>query len=171
VQADIVGAGSRWIPEDEYALITSRVPIACVDLLLLSCDEGPRIGLILRETPGGSRGWCLVGGAVLINESIESAIRRHLKVTLGKAVALRADTLRFSAVIEYFSQLRMGEFHDPRKHAIALTYSAACVGTPRPAGEALDFSWFALDQLPAGDEFGFGQDRVVNRVLRELDLL
>jgi len=50
------------------------------------------------------------------------------------------------------------------KHAVALTYTAVCEGTPRPAGEAFDFRWFDVGEL--GDvDFGFGQDRVVARVL------
>jgi ADP-ribose pyrophosphatase YjhB (NUDIX family) len=170
VQVDVTGAGSRWIPEEEYVRIVRRVPIPCVDLLPLSQDRSARVGLILRETVGGGRGWCLVGGAVLLNEPLVSAIRRHLCVTLGDAVEFDAETLRLSTVIEYFSRRDVGEFHDPRKHAIALTYTAVCTGTPEPAGEALDFRWFAPSQLPADDEFGFGQDRVVRRLVHQLDL-
>jgi hypothetical protein len=108
---------------------------------------------------------------VLINEPIEAAIRRHLRVTLGGEVEVRAETLRFATVIEYFSQRDLGEFYDSRKHAIALTYTATCAGCPKPRGEALDFRWFLPNQLPTNDQFGFGQDRVVMRILCELSLV
>ena len=65
---DYTAAGDRWIPQAEYDLILARVPIVCVDLIPLSADQPPRIGLVERETYEGGKGWCLVGGAVLRNE-------------------------------------------------------------------------------------------------------
>jgi len=86
------------------------------------------------------------------------------------APAVRVDrsTLELGAVIEYFTEPGLGEFCDPRKHAVSLTYSAACdvTGEPEPQGEAYEFRWFGLDQLP-GLDFGFGQGEVVARVTQE----
>jgi len=169
VRGDLVGAGDRWIPEDEYQLILARVPIACVDLLPLSAEASPRVGLILRQTPAGP-GWCLVGGSVLRNEPIADALRRHLIATLGSGTSLHPESLTFATTIEYFTQPGIGDFHDPRKHAIAHTYAGVCSGTPEPAGEADRFAWFALDRLPSEEEFGFGQGRVVKQVLAKLGL-
>jgi hypothetical protein len=79
------------------------------------------------------------------------------------------STLELGAVIEYFTEPGLGEFCDPRKHAVSLTYSAECecTGAPEARGEAHEFGWFGIGQLP-GLDFGFGQGEVVARVLKKL---
>ena len=64
---------------------------------------------------------CLVGGRVLHAEPLENAVRRHLRATLGSGIEVDPATLRPVGVIEYFSQTGIGEFHDPRKHAVSVT--------------------------------------------------
>ena len=92
--ADIIGAGDRWIPEEEYKLIEASVPILCVDVLLLSTSTPPMIGLIQRDTYNGGRGWCLVGGAVLRDEPLAAAVERHVQATLGSEIFLQPSTLQ-----------------------------------------------------------------------------
>jgi ADP-ribose pyrophosphatase YjhB (NUDIX family) len=170
LKEDIVGADDRWIPAAEYELIVSRVPILCVDILPLSEPSGSQVGLILRNTYDGHRGWCLVGGGVLRNEPVEEAIPRHLRATLGEKFGLSAGNAQLVEVIEYFAKPDIGDFYDPRKHAVALTHHGVCGGElhlPKD-GEALDFKWFDRTAL-SGLTFGFGQHEVVRRVLRALD--
>jgi ADP-ribose pyrophosphatase YjhB (NUDIX family) len=157
----------RWIPEDEYELIQRRVPIACVDLLPLKPDRSA-VGLIRRETYGGEEGWCLIGGAVLKDEELLDAIRRHVKSTLGPDFLPDLSRAQPLTTIQYFTDPRLGDFHDPRKHAIALTYAAPCIGTAAARGEAREFRWFKRDQLP-DVSFGFGQGKVVDQLLISLD--
>jgi hypothetical protein len=88
-----------------------------------------------------------------------------VQATLGGRTELDDATIRFHGVVEYFADPGIGEFHDPRKHAIALTYSGVCRGAPEPLGEAHEFRWYPVDSL-GSVSFGFGQDRVVERVLR-----
>jgi ADP-ribose pyrophosphatase YjhB (NUDIX family) len=166
---DIVGAGDRWIPEEEYELIRARVPILCVDVLLSPDDDPRQVALIRRATYDGRDGWCLIGGAVLRNEHLVEAVERHVRSTLGNGVRVDRSTLELGTVIEYFTERRAGEFYDPRKHAVALTYSASCecIGEPEVLGEAIEFGWFKLDQL-AEVNFGFGQGDAVARVLQKL---
>lgn len=166
---DIVGAGDRWIPNEEYEHIQARVPILCVDVLLLSTSTPPLIGLIQRDTYDAGRGWCLIGGAVLRDEPLTAAAQRHVQATLGSGLVLQPSTLQLHEIIEYFTNPDLGEFHDPRKHAVALTYSAHVDGSPASQGEALAFQWFRQDQL-TGIQFGFGQDSVVDRILQHLGL-
>jgi ADP-ribose pyrophosphatase YjhB (NUDIX family) len=165
---DKVGSGDRWIPEEEYVAITRRVPIVCVDVLPLRAKPNPAIGLIFRDTYDGGRGWCLVGGAVLHNEPLLDAVQRHVSTTLGQEVSLQESTLELVDVIQYFSEPNIGEFYDPRKHAVALTYIAELNGPVVPKGEALKFQWFAIEELPGPSSFGFGQDRIVQRLLQYL---
>lgn len=126
------------------------------------------MALIRRTTPDGE-GWCLVGGRVLLNEHLPVAVERHVTATLGPAVRVDRSTLELGAVIEYFTEPAMGDFCDPRKHAVALTYAATCECTDEPEalGEALEFGWFSIDRLPEVN-FGFGQGEAVARVLKTL---
>lgn len=93
----------------------------------------------------------------------------QVRSTLGTGVHVDASTLELGAVIKYFSEPGAGDFHDPRKHTVALTYAASCdcSGEPEAQGEALEFGWFKIDQLSEVN-FGFSQGEAVARVLRKL---
>jgi ADP-ribose pyrophosphatase YjhB (NUDIX family) len=169
ISSDSVGAGDRWIPQAEYEFIRARVPILCVDFVPLSREQRPRVGLIRRQTYEGHEGWCLVGGAVLRDEPLPDAIDRHFRATLGDEAQIDANTLHFLDIIEYFTKPGMGEFYDPRKHSVALTYFGRCGGPIRPCGEALEFRWFQLEDLP-GLQFGFGQEKVLARLIKHAAL-
>ena len=159
---------SSWIPEAEYNQILAKVPIVCVDLLPLASIDSKNpgsIGLIFRETHDGKSGWCLIGGCIQRNEQLGVAVARHLKETLGTNFVLSQVTLKQLEIIEYFTQPELGEFCDPRKHAIGITYSAECQGQPVAQGEAKEFRWFNRDQL-WDLEFGFGQGAVIEKLLR-----
>jgi hypothetical protein len=110
-----------------------------------------------------------VGGAVLRDEPLTAAAARHLRATLGGEMSFQPSTLQLREVIEYFTKPELGAFYDPRKHAVAVTYSARVDGRPAPHGEALSFRWFHQDQL-RDIQFGFGHNRVVDRVLQHPDL-
>jgi ADP-ribose pyrophosphatase YjhB (NUDIX family) len=156
-------------PVDEalYAQIRGAVPIACVDALpVRTTPAGPEVGLILRDLPNGTRGWNLVGGGVYRGETLEEALARHLRDTLGQHVTWDAPAFGApDAVGEYLPEPRAGYPCDPRKHAIALTYLVPLDGAPEPGGEAHAFRWFALDDLPDPDEIGFGQAVVLERLV------
>ncbi len=165
---DLVGAGAQWIPDAEYEFIESRVPIACVDVLLVSSGSRRKVGLILRDTYDGERGWCLVGGAVLRNEEVTSAALRHLKATLGAGVSSKIRALEFLGVFEYFTERRRGELYDPRKHAISITYSSRVSEAIEVAvtGEAYDFAWFGQDDV-VRNRCGFGQEAVIGKYFEQ----
>ena len=167
MESDIIGAGNRWLSPDEYSFVRARVPILCVDVLLSPRGRPETIGLIRRPTYGGEKGWCLVGGRVLRNEHLGAAVERHVAATLGDDVRVDLSTLAMRTIAEYFTEPSVGDFFDPRKHAVALTYTASCDGVPHPRGEALGFRWFEIGDLRDVD-FGFGQGDVVNRVLAGL---
>jgi ADP-ribose pyrophosphatase YjhB (NUDIX family) len=167
VTNDIIGAGNGWIPNELYKSIEASVPIVCVDVLLSPYDNPKQIGLIHRTTYDDGFGWCLIGGRVLRDESLADAVDRHVLATLGDSIRVVRSSMHLGAVIEYFSKPGLGDFHDPRKHAVALTYAAKCEfhGEPEVHGEAIDFRWFSIDDLPDID-FGFGQGEAVARVLK-----
>ena len=164
---DHTRAGDRWIPDTEYKYICSKVPILCVDLLPLISTSG-KFGLIERDTYDGKRGLNLVGGGVLIDETIHEALERHLLVTLGDQIQLCTDSLTLVGVYQYFRDMRPGQLHDPRKNAVSLTYTGAVEGEANSAGEAHAFHLFDIDAPPKLDEYGFGQGKVVYDALETL---
>jgi len=168
VEEDLLHAGEQWLPTADYDFIRKRIPILCVDVLLSPSENPRQVALIRRAAPDGD-GWCLVGGRVLRNEHLSAAVERHVEATLGADVHVDRSTLELGAVVEYFTEPRVGAFHDPRKHAVALTYAASCecAGEPQALGEALEFGWFKINQL-SNVKFGFGQGEAVAQVLHRL---
>ena len=163
------GAGDRWIPEREYEFICDRVPILCVDLLPIVAG-GERFGLIERDDWAGRRGLNLIGGAVLLDESLTDAVNRHLLATLGHRVRLETGTLSSVGVYQYFKTAKPGQLHDPRKNAVSVTYTAVITGVPEPLGEARKFVLFDTGAPPPRQAFGFDQGTVVYDALRTLSL-
>jgi hypothetical protein len=160
---------SSWIPEEEWARIQRLLPITCVDVLpVRPVNGGVEAGLILRDTPDGRR-WCLIGGRILHNESIREAILRQLTSTLGDGVRCSLDDHpKPEHVAEYFSERRAGELHDPRQHALGLSFIVVVSGPIEAKGEAIEFRWFRPGELPPSDDFGFGQRVVVEALLERL---
>ena len=163
----------EWLSEREWRAVQLRVPVPCVDVLPYRRSETgeDEVGLIFRKTPKLGRRWCLVGGRLLINESFRAAIVRQVREALGSAV--RCD-LALPAmpifVAEYFSRRRKGAPFDPRQHAIGLTFLVGLRGQVEAMGEAEDFRWFELKDLPKPALFGFGQHKVVEETIRRARL-
>jgi ADP-ribose pyrophosphatase YjhB (NUDIX family) len=163
----------QWIQEPEWKRLQEIIPISCVDVLLLRYAAKRRlnaVGLILRDTPHQGQRWCLVGGRILYGESFGDAVRRHLIDTLGEDIHFQ---IKHDEQPIYMAQYRPlageGFLVDPRRHAVAATYSLEISGLPRAQNEALSFEWFDLNELPSRDSFGFDQDRVVAACLALLN--
>lgn len=162
----------RWdgwqgrLPRPAFALATKFVPIACIDLLPYQASGGAvEVGLIQRKDANGKIVWNLIGGGIHRRESAAEAATRHIHTTLGPHVKWeRPDFSRPKLVGEYFPMRIADAGHDPRKHAIALTYTVSLSGEVSPQGEALDFRWFPEAAVPFA-EIGFGQEHVVQRLL------
>jgi ADP-ribose pyrophosphatase YjhB (NUDIX family) len=162
---------ARKLEPTKWLQIQNLVPIACVDVVPLQVSneiiEG--IGLILRETPHQGRRWCLVGGRLFRNESLTDAIRREIRAALGEQArfTLKKD-IQPDYVAQYFTVHKESAGFDPRRHAVGLTFCVPIHGNIHPQGEALSFMWFRPSQLPAPEEFGFNQDRIVIACLTRL---
>jgi ADP-ribose pyrophosphatase YjhB (NUDIX family) len=160
----------EWLTDEEWHLVEGRMPIACVDVLPLRNAEGSpqEVGLIWRPAPVDQH-WCLIGGRILRNESVEEAQQRLLTDSLGPHIRWRSRTNEQPIyVAQYFPHKRAGYPRDPRKHAVALTYVVDLDGRIEPSGEAAGgFRWFASDSLSSVD-FGFEQGLVVERCLAAL---
>ncbi len=167
---------TRRLDPQKWNEIQQSVPIACIDVLPLQLSDGnhgtiERVGLILRETPHQGRRWCLVGGRLCWNESFPEAISREIRDALGDQVRVKLrEDIQPDYVAQYFTVSREGGGVDPRQHAVGLTFCVPIHGKVNPRGEAVSFAWFYCSQLPAPEEFGFNQDRVVAACLARLRL-
>lgn len=151
---------SAWLSEKEWAWAQESLPIVCVDAMPVSFHESElRIGLILRETPQQGQRWCLVGGRLRMDESLSNALNREWQSAFGEQLSPTAVSKPY--IVEYQRSYSPGHPWDPRKHAVSATYSVLTRKTLTPHGtEALDFRWFAIDELD-DRVVGFGQESVV----------
>ncbi len=161
---------SNWLDAADWKWVQDSVPVVCTDIVPLRLDasgEIERIGLIFRETPHQGRRWCLVGGRVFRNESLNEAVARQLRETLGESLRYQVPLdVQPLYVSQYFTHEREVGVYDPRQHAVAMNYCVAVEGEAMAQGEALRFEWFAPEDLPIADTFGFGQDRILTACLK-----
>lgn len=165
---------SSWLDQTEWEYVQSRVPIACVDILPIKLDDNlsliSAIGLILRDTPHQGHRWCVVGGRLLREESLEEAITRQLLETLGTNIHFDIPTnIEPTHIAQYFVNRPEQKCLDPRQHALGITYCIPITGQPFAQGEAYDFKWFDIHQLPLVNEIGFDQQYLLNACLSKLN--
>jgi ADP-ribose pyrophosphatase YjhB (NUDIX family) len=164
----------RWLSPADWAWVEKRIPVVCVDVIPIRFGakrslEVERVGLILRETGTGTAGWCLIGGRVLLGESLAATVRRQIKQALGNKVRLTLDSqINPLHVAQYSPSGKRPFYLDPRKHAIGLTYAVQIHGVPATRGEAIRFEWFEVGHLPRAREFGFEQHKIVQICLEHL---
>ncbi len=145
-----------WLSDDDWHRAQRLLPIVCVDVLPVRAAGIPEVGLILRQTPHQGLAWCLVGGRLRMGEVVADAARRELRSALG--VQDVGHLGRPDLVVEYPKQAAGPGPHDPRKHAVALTFVVPLDAVTTAQGEAYDFRWYHVDDLP---DMGFGQEEVV----------
>jgi len=156
-----------YLPSALYDLIEQSMPIACVDFVSFRVTDGStQVGLIRRRSPFGVV-WCHLGGRVLRGETLKQALQRHAHDTLTVELELGLDP-QPAYVYQWFppalSPTMGAPFgEDPRKHAIGLSYVVEMRGEPAPRNEAIDFAWFAVDDLPA--DIWPGSQHLVHRLL------
>jgi ADP-ribose pyrophosphatase YjhB (NUDIX family) len=144
----------QFLPADTYALVERSVPLVCVDFVpARGTGDGTEIGLILRDSPFGAV-WCHLGGRIGRGETIGTALLRHARDSLAVDLEIDVDPQPayvyqwFPAEIAPSPRSGLAVGHDPRKHAVGLSYVVEMTGTPAPSGEATDFAWFRPDALP-----------------------
>ena len=150
---------------EEWRFIQASVPIACVDVVVWrrpASSNQRDIGLILRNTPHEGQRWCLVGGRLLLDERLTDAVHRQVRDTLTTEPVHVSPQPQH--VAEY-ARTGTGGPHDPRQHAIGMTWAVQLRGNPVPKDEAREFRWFAEGDVP---ELGFGQQDVLLAVLATL---
>ena len=161
-----------WLTPDAIDHVRGRMPIAYVEVVPVRTDEFGRIlqvGSLLRVTDDGSVERALISGRVLFHETLREAIARNIAKDLGSlALPQLPVTPQPFTVAEFFPTPGIGEYHDPRQHAIALCYVVPIAGDCRPQDETLDVEWVdprseLLDMFL--DQMGGGHDRIVRAAL------
>lgn len=167
-----------WLSEVALAETRSRVPMLYVEAIPVRLDGTGRIefvGLLLRGSATGEMSRSFVSGRVLHGESVREALLRNLEKDLGPAAfpRLPLTTVPFS-VAEYLPVPGMSPLHDPRQHAVALTYVVPVVGECDPRQDALELTWLtpreAMDHGVSGELDG-GREHLLRQALAYAETL
>jgi len=171
VQAELDQRGS-WLSADQIKDARAQLPILYVEALPVRTDTNGNIsevGLLLRAMPDGTIARSIVSGRVLHGELVRDALIRHLEKDLGNLALplLPSSTLPIS-ISEYFPDPEVTGLHDPRQHAVALSYLIPVQGDCSPSQSALDLAWLtpmeAISSQTASEMTG-GQHKVVLKLL------
>ena len=73
------------IPKELYQQILENMPICCVDLVIY--HQG-KVLLGLRKNEPLKNQWCVPGGRILKNETLEAAVKRKAKEEVGLDVEI-----------------------------------------------------------------------------------
>ncbi len=136
-----------WLSDDDLELVRGEVPVLYVDAVPVRVDalgQIVEVGLLLRQGPDGSISRMLVSGRVLKGERIRSALIRHLEKDLGPLALpkIPVNPAPFT-VVEYFPDITITGYQDPRQHAVSLAYIVPVDGECVPSQNALELTWFS----------------------------
>lgn len=154
-----IADSSGHLSNAAYELVTDLVPITTVDMIPVDISEGStRLGAIVRATGQEAGKLALIGGRILKNETIDSAIGRHLLTTIGNSdfnLISGNEIDRPFLVVQYKHATSSNNEFDPTKHSVAMTY---LISIPEPelslvGNEASSFEWINTDRLPANGAF------------------
>lgn len=88
---------STIIPQDTYRTILETMPIATVDLVVISPDKS-QVLLLMRKNKPAQGEYYTPGGRIIKNETMINAAIRQAKDELG--VTIDSQDLRFAGVID-----------------------------------------------------------------------
>lgn len=164
-----------WLSDEEIEIVRGRMPVVYVEAIPVRVTEDgtvEQIGLLLRAMPDGTISRAIVSGRVLWGERIRAALLRHIEKDLGALAIPRlpASPTPFT-VVEYFPDVSISGFHDPRQHAVSLAYVVPVEGICEPSQVSLDLAWLtpaeASSEEVAG-EMTSGQDRLLRMALAHI---
>lgn len=141
------------MPLDDYPR-----PAVTTDVVLFTLwDNVLHVLLIQRRQPPFEGCWCLPGGFVQIDETLEDAALRELEEETGVRDVSLEQLYTFGDVER-----------DPRGRVITVAY-LACVRSPAPqprgGDDAAQARWWPIHDLPP---LGFDHARIVDCALRRL---
>jgi len=128
------------LPADEYAQMLERMPILCVDGLIV--NEHGQFLLVKRRNAPRQGEWWVPGGRVLKGETLEAAFGRKMREELGIDV-------RVLMPVGYFE---IQHTDDPRGgpdgvHQVSVVF-AAVTTSPSVTLDAQSAEWGFFERLP-----------------------
>jgi colanic acid biosynthesis protein WcaH len=137
-------SSAGYIEGDVFKTVIENTPLVSVDLIVK--DRG-RVLLGKRVNKPAQGTWFTLGGRVLKNEMINSAIRRIAKTELG--IELTAEP-KFIGVFEHLYD--DGIFDHVSTHYLNLGYEVELSGIEAlPKEQHDDYRWFGLVELLQSD--------------------
>ena len=122
---------------ENYDVTKYERPSVTVDTLIFSVNEDMKLEILLKQRddfPFKDK-WCIPGGFVGINESLDEAANRVLKEKTGAEDLFLEQLYTFGAVDR-----------DPRMRVITVTYTAM-VPKAKVKLQAENASWFIIDDF------------------------
>ena len=166
-----------WLEPEVFGLRSLLGPMPTADGIPLrrrSRDWRTEIGLIRRNTGPYTGKLCFIGGAVLLNESLEQALRRHFMTDLNARIELFDPSgweRPFRVWPYYSSNQSIGQesLHNPTRHCVSSTFLVRILnekemafGSTEVGGqEAREFQWFSFNALPTDEELSYGITRTM----------
>ncbi|MCJ7765356.1 MAG: GDP-mannose mannosyl hydrolase [Thiovulaceae bacterium] len=143
---------ARYIEGDVLRNVITNTPLISVDLIVK--DRG-KILLGKRVNKPAQGYWFTLGGMVLKNETISSAISRIAKTELGIELT---SALKFIGVFEHLYD--DGIFDHVSTHYVNIGYEVELSGLEAlPKEQHDDYRWFGLEELLQSDEVhGYAKD-------------
>ncbi|WKV15690.1 NUDIX hydrolase family protein [Janibacter limosus] len=149
MQADL-DRQEAWLSHEELDSVRGRVPIlyvAAVPVRVADNGDVVAVGLLLRASDSGTMDRELIAGRVNYHERVRDALVRHLEKDRGPMAlpSVPASPVPFT-VAEFFPTPGVTPFHDPRQHAVALSYIVPVRGDCAPQHDALDSARLTPDE-------------------------
>lgn len=140
-----VAAGHAWVPEQLYRDIVERMPVVCVDTLVVRGGEA--LLTLRRQEPQAGSLW-LQGGRMRKGEQLTEAALRTAEQESGLSLTLCGVLGTFSTVFEASAH------GDSATHTVNVTFLAFAEhdALPRVDSTHDDFVWWPLTK-PTGNSY------------------
>jgi ADP-ribose pyrophosphatase YjhB (NUDIX family) len=175
---DTVDTRSAWLSAEDIATARARLPVIYVEAVPVRVDSRGRVshvGLLLRQMPDGAISRAIVSGRVMLGEQIRDALIRNLEKDLGPVALPRIPPCPAPfTVAEYFPDVTISGFHDPRQHAVSLVFLVPVDGDCQPSQNTLDLAWLTPAEALRDDvrnELASGHSRLVRMALAHAGLV
>lgn len=134
-----------YLTGNVFKTIIEHTPLVSVDLIV---KQGGKVLLGKRVNRPAQGYWFTLGGRVLKNERIQSAIERIGKLELGTSIE---SSPKFIGVFEHLYDDSI--FEDVSTHYLNLAYEIEVSGLEDlPADQHNAYRWFGLEELMQSDE-------------------
>lgn len=158
----------------------------CVDgVAVRKRDDGTIEALAITRNTGPFKGTlCSIGGRILFEESLETAMRRQFMTDLGVHIEFLTPWDQPAVVHQFMRPQADGTVlpdfgvEPTRRHNITIVYMVRLLtddfqyGSTETGGqEAAGVEWFSLKNMPPPDAFGYGQDVYFKKCLKLAEML